>query len=320
MAELKALNKQLKGSVKELGAKVKTLSEAGRRLRRPLQTVSLVQGVLADPGRDMNRRRESGRLKRAIATASRILDKLEDVGQAAPDDRKTAPKAAWPPSAPSDRSAPIADAARRSQSPRTRPAAPTIYLVDNDPASRQAILPFLQEAGYVVKNFTHAAKFIKAYRPGGEGCIVVNSLLPDMDGFKLIEQLRAGNPRLPAIIVTGHGDAQTALGAIRAGAADFIERPIYGAELLATIKRVLDHSPDTAEILVRREAAAAKVAALSPRERQILALVLEGHPSKNIAADLGISQRTVENHRAAIMRKMGAKSLAQLVRLVLATE
>ena len=144
-------------------------------------------------------------------------------------------------------------------------------------------------------------------------------LMPGMSGVELIERLKAEGHQLPAIMITGNGAVPMAVQAMKAGAVDFIEKPVGHEELLASVKRALDQTRDTANavcIVGRRPRR--RVASLTTRQRQILDLVLAGHPSKNIAADLGISQRTVDNHRAAIMRKTGSKSLPALIRTALA--
>ena len=159
-----------------------------------------------------------------------------------------------------------------------------------------------------------------AYRPGREGCLLVDARMPGMGGLALLQRLKSEGTRLPAIMITGQGDVPMAVEAMKAGAADFIEKPIGRDELFASIERALEHIRDSAKLSVRREAAATRLAGLTARQRQIMELVLAGHPSKNIAADLGISQRTVENHRAAVMKKTGSHSLSALIRLVLAAD
>jgi two-component system CheB/CheR fusion protein len=119
-------------------------------------------------------------------------------------------------------------------------------------------------------------------------------------------------------MITGNSDIQTAIDAIKAGASDFIEKPVSRNELLDSIERALEQSRDAHKLLAWRALAANRVAGLTPRQRTIMDMVLAGHPSKNIAMDLGISQRTVENHRAAIMKKTGSKSLPALARLAMA--
>ena len=139
-----------------------------------------------------------------------------------------------------------------------------------------------------------------------------------MSGLDVLERLKTEGHRLPAIMITGDGDVRMAVRAMKAGAADFIEKPIGRDELLASIERALEQTRDSAKLSAWRETAAARIAGLTTRQRQIMDLVLAGQPSKNIAADLGISQRTIENHRAAIMKKTGSKSLPALIRLALA--
>ena len=151
-----------------------------------------------------------------------------------------------------------------------------------------------------------------------EACLVIDAYLPGMDGIELLRRLDDAGHRLPAIMITGNSDVPMAVQAMKAGASDFIEKPISRDELLASVERALEQSRDSSKLLAWREDAANHVAGLTPRQRQIMALVLAGHPSKNIAADLGISQRTVENHRASIMKKTGSKSLPALARLALA--
>jgi two-component system CheB/CheR fusion protein len=139
-----------------------------------------------------------------------------------------------------------------------------------------------------------------------------------MSGLELLNRLRAAGHRLPAIMITGNSDVPMAVQAMKAGASDFLEKPIGRGELLASVARALEQSKDATKLSDWQKSAANRIARLTPRERQIMELVLAGRPSKNIAADLGISQRTVENHRAAIMEKTGSKSLPALARLALA--
>jgi two-component system CheB/CheR fusion protein len=136
----------------------------------------------------------------------------------------------------------------------------------------------------------------------------------------LLRRLQDAGHNLPSIMITGHSDVPMAIEAMKAGAADFIEKPVSRADLLASIDRALEFSRDSSKAMALQEIAAGQVARLTPRQRQIMTLVLAGHPSKNIAADLGISQRTVENHRAEIMHRTGCKSLPALARIALAAD
>jgi two-component system CheB/CheR fusion protein len=192
----------------------------------------------------------------------------------------------------------------------------TVFVVDDDAAVREATRDLLRENGYAVEVFADGEAFLRADR--FEGCLLVDARMPGLTGLELIERLGANGHALPTIMITGSGDVPMAVEAMKAGAVDFIEKPIGHVELLASIERALDQSGDAMKLSQSRDAALTCVASLTARQRQIMDLVLAGHPSKNIATDLGISQRTVDNHRAAIMKKTGSKSLPALIRLAIA--
>lgn len=195
---------------------------------------------------------------------------------------------------------------------------PVVFIVDDDDRVRQDLRGVLEEEGRSVEDYASCEAFLDAYRPGRAGCLLVDASLPGMKGLELLRRLREAGHGLPAIMITGNSDVRMAVEAMKAGAFDFIEKPVGRAELLASVDHALEHARDADKQPAWRAAAEHHLASLTPRERQILERVLAGHPSKNIAADLGISQRTVENHRAAIMKKTGAKSLPALARLALA--
>ncbi len=209
--------------------------------------------------------------------------------------------------------------ARPSSAPANGGQGPVIFVVDDDKAVRQSMDDLLRENGRSAKIYASAEAFLEAYHPGTEGCLLVDAVMPGMSGFALLQRLKDKGDRLPAIMITGNGDVHMAVRAMQAGAVDFIEKPVGSDELLASVDHALEQMRDSAKLSAWREAAAVRLAGLTARQRQILDLVLAGHPSKNIAADLGISQRTVENHRNAIMHKTGSKSLPALVRLALAS-
>ena len=194
-------------------------------------------------------------------------------------------------------------------------AAPVAYVIDDDTDILATIRDVLEADGQLVEGFASAEAFLAAYRPGRDGCLLVDAHLPGMSGVALIEDLRARGDHLPAILITGSSDIGLAVDAMRTGACDFIEKPVSRVELLASIARAIDQSHDLRLVDAAREDAAAHVGDLTARQREVMDLVLAGHPSKNIAADLGISQRTVENHRAAMMHKMAASSLPHLARI-----
>jgi two-component system, chemotaxis family, CheB/CheR fusion protein len=195
---------------------------------------------------------------------------------------------------------------------------PAIFVVDDDSTVREALRDLLEADGRAVEIYDSCEAFLDIYRPGRRGCLVVDARMPGMGGLELLQRLQGERHRLPAIMITGHGDVPMAVQAMKAGAVDFIEKPIGHKELLTTIERALEQAGDTAKASAWRETAASSIAGLTARQRQIMDLVLAGHPSKNIAADLGVSQRTVENHRAAVMKKTGSRSIPALIRLALA--
>ena len=198
------------------------------------------------------------------------------------------------------------------------PEAPVIFLVDDDSHIRGLIRSVLEDEGWTVEDYADCEAFLEAYRPGREGCLLVDAYLPGMSGLELLQRLNDGDDQLPSIMITGNSDVHMAVQAMKAGASDFIEKPIGHGELLASVARAVEHSRDTTKLSAWRQDATNHIAGLTPRQRQIMDLVLAGHPSKNIAADLGISQRTVENHRAEIMKRTGSKSLPALARLAVA--
>jgi two-component system CheB/CheR fusion protein len=194
----------------------------------------------------------------------------------------------------------------------------TIFVVDDDSRIREAIRNVFEDGGWPVETYPTSEAFLAAYRAGSAGCLLIDAYLPGMTGLELLQSLHSSGNRIPAIMVTRNGDVSMAVRAMKAGASDFIEKPIGMEHLIASVELALEQSRDTGRMIARRDLAASHVSDLTPRQREIMDLVLAGHPSKNIAADLGISQRTVENHRASIMRKTGSKSPPALARLAVA--
>jgi two-component system, chemotaxis family, CheB/CheR fusion protein len=192
-----------------------------------------------------------------------------------------------------------------------------VYVVDDDDQVRGAIRVVLEDSGRQVETYASCEAFLQAFRPGISACLLVDAYLPGMSGLDLLKKLRADGHHLPAIMITGDSDVAIAVEAMKAGALDFIEKPIGRDELVHSIDRALELAVDSQKLAQWRTSAATHLAGLTPRQRDVMERVLAGHPSKNIAADLGISQRTVENHRASIMKRTGSKSLPALARLAL---
>jgi two-component system, chemotaxis family, CheB/CheR fusion protein len=209
----------------------------------------------------------------------------------------------------------------RARLPSDRPTAatgPIIHIVDDEPAVRDALRMTLEDAGHAVEIYPDCASFLKVWRPEHQSCLLLDAYLPGMTGLQLLEKLSADGQHIPTIMITGRSDVAIAVQAMKAGACDFIEKPVSSEDLLASVARALAQAQDTHQITIWQESAVASIAKLTHRQKQIMDLVLAGAPSKNIAADLGISQRTVENHRAQIMTKTETKSLPALARLALA--
>jgi len=196
-------------------------------------------------------------------------------------------------------------------------SATTVFVVDDDDGLRRAARDILEAQGWKVEAYASCESFLEARLGGGSRCLVIDAILPGMNGFELLEVLRARHIDIPSIMITGQGDIAMAVKAMKAGARDFLEKPFGHEELVASIVQALGRDSHDDLSTAKDAAVADALVGLTKRQRQILDLVIAGHPSKNIAADLGISQRTVENHRAAIMRKTGSRSIPGLVRFVI---
>ena len=196
--------------------------------------------------------------------------------------------------------------------------APIVFVVDDAQDIREALRDMLQQHSYRAEIFADAATFLEHYSPGRAGCLVADVRMPGISGLELIERLSAMQSSLPVIILTGYGDVAMAVSAMKSGAFDFLEKPVQPDELLRCIERALRFSEEHQDLSADRSMAVSKIESLTARQHQILEFVLAGTSSKNIAADLRVSQRTVDNHRAAIMRKLGAKSLSAMIRIALA--
>ncbi|MDO9499894.1 response regulator [Falsiroseomonas sp.] len=191
-----------------------------------------------------------------------------------------------------------------------------VFIVDDDATLRRDTAEWLAANGFSVESFPSAEAFLQADHPGRRGCVLVDAVMPGMDGLALLAALRPHAQRLPAIMVTGHGDVRMAVRAMTAGAINFIEKPIVRSDLLRNIASANTRIAQAAGEAAMKAEVAARLDRLTLRQRQILDHVIAGSPSKIIAAELRLNQRTVENHRAAIMAKIGARSLPELIRKV----
>jgi FixJ family two-component response regulator len=191
----------------------------------------------------------------------------------------------------------------------------TVFVVDNDPAVRDSLALLLEGEGFAVETFDCAESFLAAWRPLPRSCAIVDIRMPGMDGLRLQEELSRRGVLLPVIFLSGHGDIPMSVRAIKAGAVDFLTKPVTGNALLESVNAALIESDRLASRCEANQSAASRLAALTLREREVMLLAAGGLPNKEIARRLGISHRTVEIHKARIMHKTGAETLLDLARL-----
>ena len=193
----------------------------------------------------------------------------------------------------------------------------TIFIVDDDAAVRDALKLLLRSVGQAVETYGSAQEFLDAYSEDRPGCLVLDIRMPGMSGLELQQKLNEKHSILPIIFITGHGDVPMAVEAMQAGAVDFIQKPFRDQDLIDRINQALEKDSNNRAALGERNDIRKRLETLTPREREVLDLVVHGKANKVIAGDLKLSQRTVEIHRARVMEKMQASSLAHLVRMVL---
>lgn len=200
-------------------------------------------------------------------------------------------------------------------------ATPTVFIVDDDPAVRDAVSLLLKTDGLAVATFASATAFLESTAVQRPGCLVLDVRMPGMSGLDLQKQLRARGCHTPILFMTGHGDVPMAIRAMKGGAFDFLEKPFQGETLVARVREALALDARQRRRQARRAEARARLALLSPREREVLDRVAAGQYNKVIAAELGISLSTVEIHRKRVMEKLEAESLSDLIQtLTLADE
>jgi two-component system response regulator FixJ len=194
---------------------------------------------------------------------------------------------------------------------------PIVFVVDDDEAVRNSLRLLLKSLGLAASALPTAQEFLDTYRPNQPGCLVLDVRMPGMSGMELQQQLNLRGAVIPVIFISGHGDIPMAVEAIQQGAFDFLQKPFRDQDLIDRIQRALAKDQTNRAELKERARIQERLTSLTPREREVLTLVTSGKPNKVMAGDLGVSQRTVEIHRARVMEKMGASSLAQLVRMVM---
>jgi two-component system response regulator FixJ len=193
----------------------------------------------------------------------------------------------------------------------------TVFVIDDDEAVRTSLRLLLKSVGLPVETFASAQEFLDQYDEDRAGCLVLDIRMPGISGLELQQHLNDRNSIMPIVFITGHGDVPMAVEAMQAGAVDFIQKPFRDQDLIDRINRALDKDREMRSELRERDEIRRRMSQLTPREHEVLDLVTQGKANKVIAGDLNVSQRTVEIHRARVMEKMGAGSLAHLVRMVI---
>lgn len=197
---------------------------------------------------------------------------------------------------------------------------PTVFVVDDDESVRGSLRFLLRSASLESRAFGSAAEFLASYDPAQPGCLVLDVRMPGMSGLELQQELNLRGAVIPVIFITGHGDIPVAVEAMQHGAHDFLQKPFRDEDLIERVRRALAKDAKARNALEEHKAIHARLESLTPREREVLALMVRGKPNKIMAHELGVSQRTVEIHRARVMEKSGASSLAELVRMVMDVE
>ena len=197
---------------------------------------------------------------------------------------------------------------------------PTVFIVDDDHAVRRFLCGLIASIDIPVEAYASAQDFLDSYEPGRAGCLLLDIRMPGMSGLELQQEFGRRAIDLPVIILTGHGNVQVAVNAMKAGAVDFIEKPFNNELLLDRVQRALSEGVKAREARLGQEAIKDRMARLTPRERQVLEQVIAGDTNKGVARQLGISEKTVELHRSRVMEKMQAGSLAALVKMVSAVQ
>lgn len=197
---------------------------------------------------------------------------------------------------------------------------PLVFVVDDDDAVRDSISWLISSVDLKVQAYASAGDFLAQCRPGQAGCLITDIRMPELSGLDLQDELNRRGCDIPVIVITGHGDVQTAVRAMKAGAFDFIEKPFNDQLLLDLVNRAVASSVESLREQIEQAEVKTRIGSLTPREKQVLDLISIGDSNKAIAHGLDISEKTVEAHRARVMSKMQAKSLAALVKMVISID
>jgi FixJ family two-component response regulator len=191
----------------------------------------------------------------------------------------------------------------------------TVFIVDDDARVIKALSRVMRVKGYNVRAYTSPQEFLAGHDVTVPGCAVLDVAMPGLDGLELQRALTTGGSHRPVIFITGRGDIPTSVRAMKAGAVDFLTKPVSNADLLAAIARAQEHDAKSREVQADLAAINTRVATLTPREREVLTHVIAGRLNKQIAYDLGTVEKTIKFHRSAVMKKLGVRTVADLVRM-----
>jgi two-component system, LuxR family, response regulator FixJ len=194
---------------------------------------------------------------------------------------------------------------------------PTVFIVDDDDAVRSSLRLLMKSVGIAAQTAASAQEFLASFNPDHPGCLVLDVRMPGMSGLELQQKLNLRGAMIPVIFITGHGDIPMAVEAMQHGAFDFLPKPFRDQDLIERVQRAMQHDTENRSKIQHKDVIRQRYDSLTPREREVLDLVTRGKANKVMAGDLGVSQRTVEIHRARVMEKMEARSLAELVRMMM---
>jgi len=197
---------------------------------------------------------------------------------------------------------------------------PIVYVVEDDEGARALVTVLAQSIGVRCQAFETAAEFLEHYDPRQPGCLVLDLIMPGMGGLELQDELNRRGAVIPVIFITGHADVETAVEAMQHGAFNYLQKPFRNPDLVESVRKAIAHDLANRKMLMQVDAIRERLFSLTPREREVLDLIIRGRPNKTMAQEMGLSQRTIELHRSRVMEQMGAASVAQLVRMFLDAE
>lgn len=192
---------------------------------------------------------------------------------------------------------------------------PIVYVAEDDESLRSLLRALVHSIGFACQVFSSGNRFLDHYDPRQPGCLVLDIFMPGMSGLELQDELNRRGAMIPVIFITGHADVASAVAAVRHGAFNYLQKPFRNSELIENVRNAIEFDRRNRQMLAQQEAIRERIASLTPREREVLELIVRGVASKVMAHEMGVSKRTVELHRSRVMDKMGANSVAQLVRM-----